>query len=114
MINDMTALAGWWNFLPRGVFVKDIYPGSGGSSAANLMNVNGTLYFTAFTTATGIEPWESNGTAAGTNMVQDIYAGAPSSSPTNMVTNGSTLFFTATDSLHPWSDRQAGRGELAN
>lgn len=60
--------------------VKDIQPGSFGSSPQNLTAVksvvNGVtkpvVYFTAFTGAKGRELWKSDGTDAGTVLVKDV------------------------------------------
>jgi ELWxxDGT repeat protein len=61
--------------------VKDLEPGSylgqeigyvSSSSPSYLTDVNGTLYFTAFTAQYGTELWKSDGTAAGTVLVEDI------------------------------------------
>lgn len=54
------------------VLVKDIQAGPGSSVSSDLMNVNGTLFFTANTTTEGNELWKSDGTTAGTLLVQDI------------------------------------------
>jgi ELWxxDGT repeat protein len=37
--------------------------------------VNGTLFFSAYTAADGIELWKSDGTTAGTTLVKDIFPG---------------------------------------
>src|SRR5215468_7700827 len=79
------------------VLVKDINPGANGSNPGVLANVNGTLFFEAFTNANGSELWKSDGTAAGTVLVKDIVAGADSSLPTELTAVGSTLFFVAFD-----------------
>ena len=64
---------------------------------ANLINVQGTLYFTAYTTAYGTELWRSNGTSAGTGIVGDIIAGSSSSNPSNLTVAGAVLYFTILD-----------------
>lgn len=94
------------------VLVKDIF-GNGSSGAPpssnprELVNLNGTLFFTATDSSTGAELWKSDGTSAGTVMVLDIFSGATSSNgqtvanssePGQLTTVGSTLFFTAADS----------------
>jgi trimeric autotransporter adhesin len=53
--------------------VKDINPYYG-SSPANLVDVNGTLYFTADDGVHGYELWKSNGTAKSTQLLKDIVA----------------------------------------
>jgi ELWxxDGT repeat protein len=85
-----------------------------GSSARNLTDVNGTLFFT-FSDENGEELWKSDGTVAGTVMVKDIfpgnapgyqgywqyYGGGPySSSPSSLTNVNGTLYFTATDATH--------------
>jgi ELWxxDGT repeat protein len=58
------------------VRVKDIWPGpdSGLTGHPDLLNVNGTLYFTAYTTyeENGLRLWKSDGTEAGTVAVKTI------------------------------------------
>lgn len=91
--------------------VKDIFtsPAFYGSVPEHLMNVNGTLYFTAIccqdgspTTATGRELWKSNGTAAGTVMVKNINPGAANMTDFDpLFTNiNGTLYFVANDGVH--------------
>ena len=80
--------------------------GTSGSNPQNLINDNGTLYFSAFTAQYGTELWKTDGTASGTVMVQDVYPGATSSKPSNFMVFGTTLVFTAADATHPlrlWS-----------
>src|SRR5262245_11617858 len=73
---------------------------AGGADPENLVNVNGTLFFTASTPRFGTELWKSDGTPEGTSMVKDINPGSASTfrsgidaSLTNV--NG-TLYFVAT------------------
>ncbi len=85
--------------------VKDINPtgtpaGTASSSPSNLVDVNGTLYFTATDGVNGVELWKSDGTSGGTVMVKDIYAGATSSNPVNLTNLNGTLFFAATDAAN--------------
>jgi len=54
------------------VLVKDIGPGPTNSTPQNLVNVNGTLFFTALDSSSGRELWKSDGTSNGTVMVLDI------------------------------------------
>jgi ELWxxDGT repeat protein len=96
--------------------VKDIYPGldyegtsqerAAGSFPRRLININGTLFFTA-RDSRGFELWKSDGTAAGTTLVKDIATGldnegtpresAASSAPFYLTNVNGTLFFTAFD-----------------
>lgn len=81
------------------VLVKDIYSGSGSSSPKNLLDVSGTLYFSATDATTGTELWKSNGTLATTSLVQDIYVGG-NANPANLTNVNGILYFTATDAAH--------------
>src|SRR5262245_36940485 len=64
------------------VRVADINPGAGDSYPsypwAFVINVNGTAFFPAHDGTHGDEPWESDGTQAGTVLVKDIFPGSPS------------------------------------
>jgi len=75
-------------------------PGQRRCGAGNLTNVNGTLYFSASTPTYGIEPWKSDGTAAGTQLVKDILPGSDGSGPTDLTNVNGTLFFAARDGVH--------------
>jgi ELWxxDGT repeat protein len=55
--------------------VKDIYPGSDGSSARYLTNVNGTLLFVADGGAGKLGLWKSDGSPAGTGLVTELAEG---------------------------------------
>ena len=55
--------------------IKDIQPGPIGSSLSHLVDVDGTLFFTADDGVTGNELWKSDGTEAGTMLVEDIVPG---------------------------------------
>jgi ELWxxDGT repeat protein len=79
------------------VLVKDIYAGAGSSNPAFLVDVNGTLYFSATNGTHGKELWKSNGTAAGTVMVKDIFAKAGSSNPSHLTNVNGVVFFAAND-----------------
>ncbi len=75
------------------VLVKDIWPGSDGTSPNGshpeyLVDVSGTLYFTAHDGVNGGELWKSDGTAAGTVMVKDIRPGSGGSSCSTSVVRG--------------------------
>src|SRR5262245_35748572 len=62
-----------------------------------IVNVNGTMFFTADDGIHGRELWKSNGTAAGTVMVQDIIPGAQGSDPRYLTNVNGTLLFTAVE-----------------
>lgn len=67
----------------------------------NLININGTLFFTGQGYQYGRELWKSDGTENGTLQVKDI---APSigvsSEPTELIDINGTLFFVADDGTH--------------
>lgn len=77
------------------VLVKDISTSSDPYGPANLVNVNGTVYFTAYRPDLGRELWKSDGTNGGTVLVKDIVAGSGSSNPEHLTNVNGTLFFTA-------------------
>jgi len=98
--------------------VKDINPGSGSAFAFGsstfidwLVNINGTLFFTANDGINGFELWKSDGTEAGTVLVQDIRPGNATSSPDWLTRVGDALFFTANDGVNGsalWKTTAAG------
>jgi ELWxxDGT repeat protein len=98
--------------------VKDVNPGSAGAfptSGSQLVNVNGTLYFTALKSGVGWELWKSNGTAAGTVLVKDIVAGSGSSNPAHLTNVNGTLFFTAetaTNGRELWKSNGTAAGTV--
>jgi ELWxxDGT repeat protein len=75
-------------------------PGGGVIFAAGDTSVDGL----------GVEPWISDGTAAGTHALQPIGARGLSSLPDQFTVSGGHVFFTADDGVHgrelwalPWS-----------
>jgi len=77
--------------------LKDINPGAGsafGTGTNLITNINGTLYFSAGTSATGKEFWKSDGTASGTVIVKDLNNGYRSSNPVYFTEGGlNEIFF---------------------
>lgn len=84
------------------VLVKDIAPGTAGSSPANLKVVGSTLYFSANDGVNGIELWKTDGTSTGTVMVKDMNAGAGDSDPKNLTSFNGSLYFSAHDVTYGW------------
>ena len=74
--------------------------GYAASNPAQLVDVNGTLFFAADDGVKGNELWKSDGTAAGTVLVEDINPGAGHSDPLPLLNVNGTLFFTADDGVH--------------
>jgi ELWxxDGT repeat protein len=81
--------------------VKDIAPGTNGSDPQGLVNLNGTLFFSA-SDGTGFELWRSDGTEAGTYLVRDIQTvdSLLGSFPQVLTRVGGALFFSADDGIH--------------
>ncbi|RYZ47051.1 MAG: HYR domain-containing protein, partial [Myxococcaceae bacterium] len=79
--------------------VKDIRPGAGSSSPAELTALGGVLYLVANDGNQGAGLWRSNGTAAGTTRVVPSAVG-PHYSPELLKAVGDTLFFSMSDPVH--------------
>src|SRR5215212_276293 len=77
------------------------YPSTGDiCNGHELAYAGGRLYFAGSDPLHGIEPWISDGTAAGTRMLADIVPGPVSSRPRNPTPVGGTIFFSADDVVH--------------
>jgi ELWxxDGT repeat protein len=72
----------------------DKYPPS---SILHMTSVSGTLFFSAYDSASGYELWKSDGTPAGTVRVKDINPGLNDSNPASLVSFKGALFFSADD-----------------
>lgn len=77
--------------------VRDIQPGSVGSSPREFAAVGDKLFFSAGTIAEGQELWVSDGTALGTKLVKDILPGRLASNPTHLFAFGGNVYFSAND-----------------
>jgi ELWxxDGT repeat protein len=79
--------------------VKDIMPGSSGSSAQKILQVRpgGGIVFAAADATGGVELWQSNGVDAGTLKLQELAPGPASANPEQFTRAGSKIFFTIDD-----------------
>jgi ELWxxDGT repeat protein len=86
-----------------GALVKDIFTGSTGSSPANLLEMNGVVYFAATDNTHGTELWQSDGTSVGTILLKDLntQTSSASSSPTSFIRDGNLFLFNAFDTTGP-------------
>jgi ELWxxDGT repeat protein len=82
------------------VLVKDILPGTTGSSPRWLTAVGPILYFAAADGLTGYELWRSDGTQAGTYLVADLLPGGFSSDPQELAAAGQLVYFSADDRVN--------------
>ena len=71
-------------------------------SARDLIDLNGTLFFTGHDAQAGHELWKSDGTAAGTVRVADLKPGTASSNPRLLAVEGGRLFFGTHKSGGAW------------
>jgi ELWxxDGT repeat protein len=77
----------------KSVLVKDIWPGSKGSSPSSFIIMDNVLYFTAADSIHGEELWRSNGNASGTSLVVDLIAGYAGSVPSKLYVYNHRLYF---------------------
>jgi ELWxxDGT repeat protein len=77
--------------------VKDINLGNGGVSIENLIDVNGTTFFSV-QTETAFELWKTNGTEESTKMVKSIWGYGSTRKLTNFLSFNNILYFIAYDS----------------
>jgi ELWxxDGT repeat protein len=66
----------------------------------NLVNANGTLFFTASDIVHGMELWTSDGTPEGTSMVLDIQVGGSWTPMSSLVHANGKVFFLANDGVN--------------
>jgi trimeric autotransporter adhesin len=84
------------------VLVKDIYPGPSSSAPNTMVNLNGTLLFTA-DPAIGSSLWKSDGTEAGTVLVADLDAGSTGyGSARDIIAATTRVYFGFTHSQFGW------------
>ena len=75
--------------------VADLNPGPAGSLPTGLSNINGQLFFSAWSPGSGRELWVSDDN--GTRLVQNIAPGLGNANPTGFVAVGPKLLFGAND-----------------
>ncbi|MBQ4819022.1 ELWxxDGT repeat protein [Aquimarina sp. MMG016] len=80
--------------------IKDINPGTNGSTPEDLYVFNGKIYFSADDGIHGRELWSSDGTEAGTQLVANIHQGNFSSYPGYFGALNNRLYFRANDGIH--------------
>lgn len=74
--------------------VKDIRTGNDSSEPQWLTNVNGTLFFSAYTEEHNRELWKSDGTSTGTVRLTDVIKGRRGRlEPTDLTIHDGTLYF---------------------
>jgi ELWxxDGT repeat protein len=99
------------------MLVKDIRPGSGGSSGGVFRGpqavFHGKLFFVANDNIHGFEPWFSNGTDAGTQMLLDLNGTAATSIVTTIAVLGDHLLIFGADGLWTSDGTAAGTTQIA-
>jgi ELWxxDGT repeat protein len=67
---------------------------------AQIVGLNGTIFFAATDGTTGFELWRTDGTTGGTQRVKDIRVGSMGSSPNSLTAVNDWLYFSADDGTH--------------
>ena len=84
--------------VPTATLFKDVNVGPDSSTPQELVNVNGTLFFSADDGIFGRELWMRRGGVV--QKVKDIMPGPNGSNPLQLTEVGNRLFFSADDGLH--------------
>lgn len=79
------------------IVVKNFGPGYG---IQDMVVVDGRLFISTHTSATGGELWTSDGTEAGTVLFRDISPGPAHSAPLYLTSSNGRVFFSADDGVH--------------
>jgi ELWxxDGT repeat protein len=98
-----------WACNESGAFmVTDINPVGDAEIAPILTAYQNRLFFSAYSVAHGIEPWVSDGSPSGTQILLDICPGSAGSYPVSPKLTNDMLFFTADngmgDQIWKWSE----------
>jgi len=80
--------------------LKDINPGSPGSSPTYFTGIDGKVIFRASDGVNGTELWRTDGTAGGTVLLKDINPGSASSSPSHFININGTVYFRANNGVN--------------
>jgi ELWxxDGT repeat protein len=95
--------------------VKDINPGRQGSNIGHLDSVNGKLYFTAYSPATGFGLWTSDGTAGGTTFLQSVSVVGQPEKPGAFKSFDNEIFFagwTSGSGVELWKSNGTATGTM--
>ena len=82
------------------VLVKDIDAGGTDGQVAEIENVNGTAFFSAFEATHGTALWKSDGTPASTVLVKDIDPAHSYAALDSLTAASGTLFLAASDGVN--------------
>ncbi|MEA2711374.1 MAG: hypothetical protein QOF78_3975, partial [Phycisphaerales bacterium] len=88
--------------------VQDLSAGSNGSGPGPLLDVNGTLFFTANTPQFGTELWKINANTGLPELVKDLLPGPTSSWPSSFLSFNGTLLFWAGGRMWKSDGTEAG------
>jgi ELWxxDGT repeat protein len=85
--------------------VRDVHVGRFGglgrcNESARFILVTGSVFFRAWTVASGRELWRTDGTASGTGLLADLNPGPRDSSPSHLAEMSGHLYFVANDGVH--------------
>lgn len=84
-----------WSYNPASSSVQEITSAGPPYTCAAVtpITIQGATYFPAY--GLGVEPWRTDGTAAGTSQIADVAQGAGSSNPCQFVSFGGRAYFIA-------------------
>ena len=108
LINAKTSAHGWSIWRTNGLvseLVKDLNPTnvSDRVQMSSVKKIDDTIYFSGFTIENGYEPFTTNGTTPGTNLLKDIFVSDnyfDTSGATNFYKAGNIIYFTAKDNTN--------------